>query len=80
MSENGLFPKNYSKFLQSRGKAEGYEFQHAPSGSVAPLTVTFADKLRWWTWDRWRRMKKIREERDRRLQEIVQITKGPSSK
>lgn len=78
MSENGLFPNNYAEFLKSRGKAKGYEFQHAPSGSVAPPTVTFSDKLRWWTIDRWRRMKKIREERDRRLQDIMQVKKDSS--
>ncbi|TAJ34890.1 MAG: hypothetical protein EPO64_00475 [Nitrospirae bacterium] len=80
MSENGLFPSNYEEFLKSRGKAKGYEFQHAPSGSVAPPTVTFSDKLRWWTLDRWKRMKQIRAERDRQQSDIVHLAQSPRRK
>jgi hypothetical protein len=74
MSEkNGPFPESYRDFLARREGSKGYDFQQAPAGSAAPPVVTFAQKLRWWTWDRWRRRKKIRAERDRRLQEILQI-------
>jgi hypothetical protein len=78
MGDNGLFPESYNRFLAQRDGVQGYEFQHAPSGSAAPPTVTFRDKLRWWTWDRWRRMKQIRRERDKLQQEIVQMRKGLS--
>lgn len=77
MSDKGLYDHLYEKFFQSRDKAKGYDFQEAPTGSVPPQTVTFSERLRWWTWDRWKRRKKIREERDRRLQEIIQLGKPP---
>jgi hypothetical protein len=56
---------------------KGYDFQHAPGGSAAPPTVTFAQKLRWWTWDRWQRRKQILAERDRLQREIVAIRRNP---
>jgi hypothetical protein len=40
---------------------------------VPPPPVTFAQKLRWWTWDRWKRRKQLREARDRRVQDILQL-------
>jgi hypothetical protein len=79
MSNDYLHLGRYAKFFRERGKAKGYDFHHAPSGSVPPPKVTFMDSLRWWSLDRWKRMKKIRQERDRRLQEIFQI-KPPLSK
>ena len=77
MSDKGLYDHLYEKFFQNRDKAKGYDFQEAPTGSVPPQTVTFSERLRWWTWDRWKRRKKIREERDLRLQEIIQLGKPP---
>jgi hypothetical protein len=59
--------------VDDRDGAEGYDFQHQTAGNVSPPPVTFAQKLRWWTWDRWKRRKKIRDERDRRLQQIIQL-------
>jgi hypothetical protein len=76
MSENGLFPESYKDFLKRRNDAQGYDFQHAPGGSAPPPTVSFREKLRWWTWDRWKRKKVIRQERDRRVEDIFQIRKG----
>jgi len=76
MSENGLFPESYKDFLKRRNDAKGYDFQHAPGGSALPPTVSFREKLRWWTWDRWKRKKIIRQERDQRVQDIFQIRKG----
>lgn len=78
MGGDGLFPESYKDFLKRRQQQKGYDFQHAPAGSVPPPVVTFREKLRWWTWDRWRRMKKIRQERDKLQQEIVQMRRGPS--
>lgn len=80
MNENGLYDDQYERFYQERERMKGYDFEASPSGSVAPPAVTFAEKLRWWTWDRWRRMKKIREERDRRQLDIVQLARGNPQK
>jgi hypothetical protein len=76
MGGDGLFPESYKDFLKQRQQQNGYDFQHAPAGSVPPPVVTFREKLRWWTWDRWKRRKMIRQERDKRVQEIFQIRKG----
>lgn len=77
----GLFDHQYGRFVANRDKAEGYDFQHQTAGNVPPPKVTFAQKLRWWTWDRWKRRKQIRAARDRRVQEIVQLrTPTPSGK
>jgi hypothetical protein len=78
-SDKGLFNHQYERFFKHRNTQKGYDFQKALAGNVPPPTVTFKDKLRWWSWDRWKRMKKIREERDRRLQEIIELRK-PSTK
>ena len=72
---NGLYDHLYKRFFELRDRHDGYEFQHAPEGSAPPPTVTFSQKLRWWTWDRWRRRKKLLAERDRLQQEIIQIKK-----
>jgi len=69
----GLYEDQYVRFAAGRNEAKGYEFHHPPVGNVPPPPVTFAQPLRWWTWDRWRRRKQIREVRDRRVQEIVQL-------
>ena len=74
-SGKGLYDHLYRRFFEQRDSHEGYSFQHAPGGSVSPPTVTFRQKLRWWTWDRWQRRKKILAERDRLQQEILQIKK-----
>ena len=76
MREEDLFSSQYVDFLKNRGTQKGYHFQQAPSGSAEPPTVTFLQKLRWWSWDRWKRLKKIRSERDRRLQDIIQLKKS----
>lgn len=79
MSEHSYFSR-YAKFFEERGKAKGYDFHQAPSGSIPPPQVTFLDELRWWTWNRGERRKKIREERDRRVQEILQIKQAHQDK
>jgi hypothetical protein len=79
MSDDGLFPDNYSEFLKKRDTAKGHDFEEVPEVSAVPPTVTFIEKLRWWSLNRWKRMKKIREERDRRLQEIIRLKTPPKS-
>ncbi len=71
----GLYDHQYGRFVENKDKGTGYEFQHQTAGSVPPPTVTFAQRLRWWTWDRWRRMKTIRAQRDQRLNDILEIPK-----
>ncbi len=72
-SERGPYDHLYKRYYENKDTHQGYEFQHAPSGSVPPPTVSFAQKLRWWTWDRWKRLKQERAQRDRLQQEILQI-------
>lgn len=69
----GIYDHLYRRFFDRRNSHQGYDFQHAPGGSVRPPAVTFRDKLRWWTWNRWQRRKEILRERDRRLRDIVDL-------
>lgn len=75
-SGNGLYDHLYARFFERQDASRGYEFQHAPGGSVPPPTVTFSQKLRWWTWDRWQRRKKILAERDRLQEDILKIRRS----
>ncbi|MCP9455853.1 MAG: hypothetical protein NNA18_07080 [Nitrospira sp.] len=77
---DGLYDHLYKRFYEQKESHEGYLFQQAPGGSIPPPTVTFGEKLRWWTWDRWRRRKKILAERDRLQQEILQLKNGSQSR
>lgn len=74
----GIYDHLYRRFFANRNGHQGYDFQHAPSGSAQLPAVTFRDKLRWWTLDRWRRRKKILHERDRLQREIIDIKTGRS--
>jgi hypothetical protein len=76
--DKGLYDHLYRRFFENRDSHQGYEFQHAPTGSSPTPVVSFGRKLRWWTWDRWQRRKKILAERDRLQREIVEINKPPS--
>lgn len=76
-SGNGLYDHLYVRFFQNRERHQGYDFQHAPGGSLAPPTVAFGQTLRWWTWDRWQRRKRILAERDRLQQDIINIRNAP---
>lgn len=78
-SGNGLYDHLYKRFFEQRDRHEGYSFQQAPGGSAPTSTITFGQKLRWWTYDRWRRRKQILAERDRLQQEILQIKKTGNS-
>jgi hypothetical protein len=78
-SGNGLYDHLYKRFFEQRDRHAGYSFQQAPGGSAPPPTITFGQKLRWWTCDRWRRRKQILAERDRLQQEILHPTKTDNS-
>jgi hypothetical protein len=72
-SKEGIYDHLYARFYEDRHRHEGYDFQHAPGGSIRPSTVKFSEKLKWWSWDRWRRRKQILAERDRRQREILEL-------
>lgn len=74
-SGKGLYDHLYRRFFENRAKHQGYDFQHAPSGSAPAPVVTFQDRLRWWTWGRWKRRKVILAARDRFQQDILDIKK-----
>jgi hypothetical protein len=79
-SENGhgIYDHLYRRFFEGQDSHEGYDFQHAPGGSVQLPPVTFRDKLKWWTWSRWQRRKQILTERDKRQQAILEIKQRTS--
>lgn len=79
-SGKGLYDHLYRRFFEQRDSHQGYSFQEAPGGSAPLPTLTFGEKLRWWTWNRGRRQKKILAERDRLQREILQIKNTESSK
>ncbi|MDH5670140.1 MAG: hypothetical protein OEY86_19235 [Nitrospira sp.] len=79
-SGKGLYDHLYKRFFDQRDTHEGYSFQEPPGGSAETPTVTFDEKLEWWTWNRWKRRKKILAERDRLQQDILQIKKPTQSK
>ncbi len=74
--DHGPFEHQYKRYHENKDTHQGYDFQHGPAGSVAPQTVSFAQKLRWWTWGRWKRLKRERAQRDRLQQDILQIKQG----
>jgi hypothetical protein len=72
------FLERYRRFFRRRADAKGFEFHNPPPRSIPPPTVSFNQKLRWWSWDRWKRRTQIRQQRDRRLQDILEIKRPPS--
>lgn len=77
MTFKQLYQDIYQKFLENKDVYQGYHFQESLGGSATPQSPTFAEKLKWWTWDRPRRLKKIRQARDQRQQEIINIKSPP---
>lgn len=68
-----LYLDIYEQFLQKAQAAQGYDFQQNKSGSVPPKTVSFKDRLKWWSLDRPKRMHTLIQDRDRRQQEILAL-------
>lgn len=68
-----LYLNIYEQFIRQHDTAKGYNFQENHQGSTSPKTVTFKDRVKWWTLDRPSRLTKIKEERDRQQQEILEI-------
>ena len=79
MALKQLYQDIYRKYLERKDTYVGYDFQHAPSGSIAPPTPTFAEKLKWWTLNRPSRLQKVRAIRDQRQQEIIHLKSPPTA-
>ena len=72
-----LYLNIYEQFIRARDTHKGFHFQEETLKSVAPKTVSFKDRVRWWTLDRPSRLKKIERERDRQQQEILALKQKP---
>ena len=74
-----LYLNIYEPFLQTRETHKGFHFQEEPLKSMAPPTVSFKDRVKWWTLDRPSRLKKIKQERDRQQREILVLKQKSSA-
>jgi len=68
-----LYLNIYEQFIRTRDTHKGFHFQEETLKSVAPKTVSFKNRVQWWTLDRPSRLKKIEQERDRQQQEILTL-------
>ena len=68
-----LYSDIYGQFVRTRDAYKGFDFQEEPIKSVAPQSVSFQDRVKWWTVDRPQRIKKIEQERDRQQQAILAL-------
>ncbi len=73
-----LYLNIYEQFIQTRETHKGFHFQEETLKSVAPKTVSFKDRVKWWTLDRPNRLKKIEQERDRQQQDILALKQKSS--
>ena len=73
-----LYLNIYEQFIQTRETHKGFHFQEETLKSVAPKTVSFKDRVKWWTLDRPNRLKKIERERDRQQQDILALKQKSS--
>lgn len=74
-----LYVDIYQQFIEKYPAAKGFNFQQAPWESTAPKSVSFKEKLKWWTLNRPQRLKAISRERDRQQQEIIDLKNRPIS-
>ena len=76
-----LYSDIYKQFVHTRDAHKGFDFQETPITSIAPQSVSFRDRIKWWTVDRPQRVKKIEQERDRQQQAILALKRQtkPSS-
>ncbi|NKB82507.1 MAG: hypothetical protein GKS05_11590 [Nitrospirales bacterium] len=68
-----LYKHIYEQFLEKHTHAKGYDFQESDVGSTRPQSVSFMEKLKWWTLNRPTRLRAITKERDRLQQDILAI-------
>ncbi len=68
-----LYINIYEQFIHTRDTYKGFHFQEETLKSVSPQSVSFKDRIKWWTLDRPKRLKMIKQERDRQQQEILAL-------
>ena len=73
MGLKNLYRDVYEHFITTRDTQKGFDFHERTLKSVSPKTVSFKDRVRWWTVDRPQRLQMIKQERDRRQQEILAL-------
>lgn len=74
-----LYSNIYEQFIQTRDAHKGFHFQEKTLKSVSPQSVSFKDRIKWWTLDRPKRLKMIKQERDRQQQNILALKHQPKS-
>ena len=73
-----LYLNIYEQFIRTRDAHKGFDFQEETLKSVAPKTVSFKNRVKWWTLDRPGRLRQIERERDRQQQEILALKQKSS--
>lgn len=68
-----LYLDIYEQFLNTRDTQKGFDFQEGKLKSVSPKSVSFTERVKWWTVDRPKRLRMIKQERDRQQQEILAL-------
>lgn len=83
MGLKNLYRDVYEHFINTRDTQKGFDFHEGKLKSVSPKSVSFTDRVRWWTVDRPQRLQRIKQERDRQQREILalkdQMTPSSSS-
>lgn len=74
-----LYLDIYEQFVKKKDSVKGYHFQENRQGSAPPKTVTFKERVKWWTLDRPKRLTLIEAERDRQQQAILELKERPRS-
>ena len=74
-----LYLDIYEQFVEKHSDFKGYNFQEGHVQSLPPKTLTFKQRLKWWTLDRPKRLKMITQERDRQQQDILEIKNSDQS-
>ena len=73
MGLKNLYRDVYEHFIKTRDTQKGFDFHEGKLKSVSPKSVSFTDRVRWWTVDRPQRLQRIKQERDRQQREILAL-------
>lgn len=68
-----LYSDIYDHFTRARDAHKGFDFQEEVIKSVPPPSVSFQDRVKWWTFNRPQRLRRIEQERDRQQQDILAL-------
>lgn len=68
-----LYSDIYDHFTRARDAHKGFDFQEEAIKSVPPPSVSFQDRVKWWTLNRPQRLRRIEQERDRQQQDILAL-------